>query len=126
MLEREILKKSKKSSVEKLDLHGVRHEDAKRQLIDFIEKLWNSGAQIEIITGHSPQMKGIVEEVFREYKLKYDNYINDEKNEEKFGSIENKNKNIKKRIGEFNFKDIEYKKSWLTKNQILLKKRIEN
>lgn len=55
----------------KLDLHGVRHEDAKQQVINFIEDNWNSNEDLEIITGHSSKMKGIVINVLNEYKLSY-------------------------------------------------------
>lgn len=55
-----------------LDLHGIRHEDVRNILIRFIESLWLTGTEVEIVTGHSPQMKAIVIEVLGEYKLKYD------------------------------------------------------
>ena len=54
-----------------LDLHGIRHEEVKKQLICEIEKLWNSGADLKIITGHSSKMKDLVKEVLKEYKLEY-------------------------------------------------------
>jgi len=57
--------------VKKLDLHGVRHEEAKRQTIRFIEANWDNGSEIEIITGHSPKMKGIVINILQEYDLSY-------------------------------------------------------
>jgi len=55
----------------KLDLHGIRHIDAKREVIRFIEDNWRSGDEIEIITGHSAVMKGIVINILDEYKLSY-------------------------------------------------------
>jgi len=55
----------------KLDLHGVRHEDARRQTIRFIEENWDQENELEIITGHSQRMKGIVIQVIEEYDLPY-------------------------------------------------------
>jgi len=57
--------------VVKLDLHGVRHEEARRRTIRFIEANWDNGNELEIITGHSPRMKGLVMEVLQEYNLSY-------------------------------------------------------
>lgn len=57
--------------MKKLDLHGVRHADARGQLIRFVEDLWLTNTDVEIITGHSPEMKSIVIEVLGEYKLEY-------------------------------------------------------
>ena len=55
----------------KLDLHGVRHEEARRQTIRFVEEHWDDGSELEIITGHSQRMKGIVMNVLEEYDLTY-------------------------------------------------------
>lgn len=54
-----------------LDLHLVRHKDVRSLLIPFIEKYWNSSKVVEIITGNSDEMKKIVIEVLREYRLDY-------------------------------------------------------
>lgn len=54
-----------------LDLHGVRHAEAKKLLIRFIEDLWGTGNQVEIVTGHSIKMREVVEKVLKEYKLEY-------------------------------------------------------
>jgi DNA-nicking Smr family endonuclease len=62
---------SKKIEKSKLDLHGIKHEDVRSKLIRFIEDLWQTDTAVEIITGHSPEMKSIVIEVLREYKLEY-------------------------------------------------------
>lgn len=52
----------------KLDLHGVKHEDVKRELDVF---LWGSMqknlVQVEVVTGHSVKMKEIVLETCNEY-----------------------------------------------------------
>lgn len=53
----------------KLDLHGVKHERAKAMVIRFVEDNWKSGGEIEIVTGHSNAMKQIVRDVLAEYKL---------------------------------------------------------
>ena len=55
----------------KLDLHGVRHADAKREVIRFIEKHWRTDVEVEFITGHSVRMKGIVLNTLDEYNLTY-------------------------------------------------------
>ena len=60
-----------KGLMRRLDLHGVRHEQARQDLIRFIESLWNSDTEVEIITGHSPEMRKIVTDVLDEYKLRY-------------------------------------------------------
>lgn len=54
-----------------LDLHGLRHIDVRNILIKEIEKLWGKNIDLKIITGHSTQMKEIVVEVLKEYKLEY-------------------------------------------------------
>lgn len=55
----------------KLDLHGIKHEDVNSKVIRFIEKNWDSGNELEIITGHSTKMKSIVIDILDEYKLEY-------------------------------------------------------
>lgn len=55
----------------KLDLHGHTHEEARKELIKCIEKHWGSNSELEIITGHSARMKGIVLNTLDEYKLTY-------------------------------------------------------
>lgn len=57
--------------MKELDLHGIKHEDVKPLLIQFIESLWLTGTNVEIITGNSPEMKKIVIDVLKEYKLEY-------------------------------------------------------
>lgn len=54
-----------------IDLHGIRHDKARDMVIRFVEKHWNEGGELEIITGHSNKMKEIVREVLSEYKLEY-------------------------------------------------------
>jgi len=55
----------------KIDLHRLRHEDARRAVINFIEDHWNEQAELEIITGNSIKMKGLVINILDEYKLTY-------------------------------------------------------
>ncbi len=57
--------------MERLDLHGVQHEDVKREVIHFIEDNWCNMDDLEVITGHSSVMKSIVISTIREYKLPY-------------------------------------------------------
>ena len=51
-----------------LDLHGIKHLDAYREIDKF---LWNSMqkkiTQVEIITGKSIEMKSIVQNIIEEY-----------------------------------------------------------
>lgn len=58
-------------NIKKLDLHGVRHADAKQQVISFVEANWDSEDEFEVITGHSTRMKEVVLTVLREYNLPY-------------------------------------------------------
>ena len=55
----------------KLDLHGIRHEDVRQILIHFIEDNWDTDEDLEVITGNSLKMKGIVINVIEEYHLPY-------------------------------------------------------
>ena len=53
----------------KLDLHGVKHEDAANEIKRFLEDNWDCGQMVEIVTGHSSIMKNIVLEVTSDYNL---------------------------------------------------------
>ena len=55
----------------KLDLHRIRHEDARGLVIRFVEAHWDSGELVEIITGNSNTMRNIVIGVLAEYKVRY-------------------------------------------------------
>jgi DNA-nicking Smr family endonuclease len=55
----------------KLDLHGFRHEEARRETIRFVEDNWGSGEEVFIVSGNSNQMKKVVATVLDEYKLDY-------------------------------------------------------
>jgi hypothetical protein len=55
--------------MQKLDLHRMRHEDARRSVIRFVEDNWGSGEEAEIITGNSQRMKDLVSEILNEYQL---------------------------------------------------------
>lgn len=57
--------------MKKLDLHRMKHRDAHRAVIRFIEANWASGEEVEIITGNSLAMKSVVVETLIEYKLNY-------------------------------------------------------
>lgn len=59
------------TSMHKLDLHGTRHSDVRSKLINFIEDNWNSSEDLEVITGHSTKMKGVVINILEEYNLSY-------------------------------------------------------
>lgn len=55
----------------RIDLHGVKHEDVTQIVIRFVEKYWNTGTRIQIVTGNSPAMKKEVIDVLKEYGLDY-------------------------------------------------------
>jgi len=55
--------------MDKLDLHGIRHEDVPRVVIRFIEAHWDEEGEFEIITGNSWRMKEIVYDILREYEI---------------------------------------------------------
>jgi len=57
--------------MKRLDLHGLRHEEAKRATIRFIEENWNSDDEAQIVTGNSNYMQRIVIDVLNEYKLNH-------------------------------------------------------
>lgn len=51
-----------------IDLHGVKHEDVGRTLDTFIwEQMQKKVTGIKVITGNSPDMKRIVQEIAYEY-----------------------------------------------------------
>ncbi len=54
----------------KLDLHGIKHNDSKQLILNFIEKNIDK-LPVEIITGNSIEMKNIVIEIIRSFNLKY-------------------------------------------------------
>ena len=43
-------------TIDKLDLHGVKHEDVRRIVTRFIEANWASNKELDIITGYSSKM----------------------------------------------------------------------
>ena len=57
-----------------LDLHGIKHENVKREVIEFIESHWYDDPMpdIIVITGHSEQMRKIVIEVIEEYQIEWE------------------------------------------------------
>ncbi len=57
--------------IKKLDLHRVRHEDARAKVIRFIEYSWGKDVEVEFITGNSKKMKGLVMNILDEYGLTY-------------------------------------------------------
>ena len=61
----------KRGIMNKLDLHGIRHADARRKVIRFVEDNWGTGEEVEFITGNSQMMRGIVMNVLQEYGLTY-------------------------------------------------------
>jgi DNA-nicking Smr family endonuclease len=61
--------------MKRLDLHGLRHEEARRAVIRFIEDNWGCGEETRFITGHSALMKKVVMDVLEEYKLLSDDSL---------------------------------------------------
>jgi hypothetical protein len=57
--------------MKKLDLHGMRHAEARVAVTQFVEDNWNSGIEAQIVTGNSTKMRGVVLGVLDEYKLTY-------------------------------------------------------
>jgi len=55
-----------------LDLHGMRHEEARKAVIRFVEDHWGCEDEGRIITGNSRLMMEIVLSVLREYRLDCD------------------------------------------------------
>lgn len=54
--------------MKELDLHGVKHENVNTLLDTFIwENMKQNAMGVKVITGNSPEMKRIVNEVVREY-----------------------------------------------------------
>jgi dsDNA-specific endonuclease/ATPase MutS2 len=54
----------------KLDLHGVRHQNVPREVDKFIgEHLLKGTGEVSIITGHSEQMRDIVNKTLGDYGL---------------------------------------------------------
>jgi len=57
-----------------LDLHKMKHEDAKREVEYFINENWGLGDRsyrLKIITGHSPEMRKIATDMLDRYALTY-------------------------------------------------------
>jgi len=52
-----------------LDLHGVKHADAEREVIAFMEKNYSTSGMYKIITGNSEKMKKIAYDVLYEYEI---------------------------------------------------------
>ena len=57
--------------MKKLDLHGMPHADVTNACHEFINQHWNTGQELHIITGHSPAMKELVQEVLGVYTIEY-------------------------------------------------------
>ena len=59
------------NNIKELDLHGLRHDEAKRQVENFV--LLNK-PPLNIITGNSDKMRYIVESVCVEHKINYERW----------------------------------------------------
>ena len=60
----------------KLDLHGVRHHKVQQVVDQFLSKhLYNSTNEVSIIIGNSDKMKKIVDNVLKDYNLKYPEFF---------------------------------------------------
>jgi dsDNA-specific endonuclease/ATPase MutS2 len=57
----------------KLDLHGIRHDEVDRLVENFV--LLNE-TPLDIIVGNSTRMRELVEEVLERHKFVYDSLIN--------------------------------------------------
>jgi DNA-nicking Smr family endonuclease len=58
----------------KIDLHGVKYEDARQLVEEFANDRWKWSPEEEgeIITGHSSNMRDMVIGILREYNVDYD------------------------------------------------------
>ena len=57
--------------LKRLDLHGLIYEDARAEVIHFIEDNWETANELKIITGNSEGMRKVVTDVADEYHLNY-------------------------------------------------------
>ncbi|HAW80784.1 MAG TPA: hypothetical protein DCX27_14360 [Balneola sp.] len=55
----------------KLDLHGTPHDEAKNLTASFIEKNLRRASILEVVTGHSSAMRDIVLGVLTQYNLEW-------------------------------------------------------
>lgn len=56
--------------MDKLDLHGVRHADVFREVDKFVGfHIMRGTPEIQIVTGHSDEMKYLVNDVLSDYGL---------------------------------------------------------
>jgi len=57
--------------MEKIDLHGIKHEAVMQKLDSFFWKVMQKNkSEVEVITGISDRMKQIVKEVCKDYNFK--------------------------------------------------------
>ena len=57
--------------MEKVDLHGIKHEEVMRALDSFFwEMMQRNKVEVEVITGISDKMKSIVKDVCKDYNFK--------------------------------------------------------
>ena len=55
---------------DKIDLHGIKHNEVKRVVENFIYKHLQDGTrEIEVLTGNSPKMKQLVREIASDYNM---------------------------------------------------------
>jgi DNA-nicking Smr family endonuclease len=59
------------TTIKQLDLHGLRHDEAERQVENFV--LLNK-SPLSIITGNSDKMRNIVEHVCNKHKISYERW----------------------------------------------------
>jgi len=53
-----------------LDLHGIKHAEVPRQIDTFIwQAMQRDDTHVEIITGHSDEMKSIAQETLKDYNM---------------------------------------------------------
>jgi len=57
--------------MDKLDLHGTRHEEVGRKLESFLyEHIQRGTSEVIIVTGNSSEMKTLVSEIATEYNMR--------------------------------------------------------
>ena len=56
--------------MDKLDLHGTKHEEVARKLENFLyEHMQRGTSEVDVITGNSPVMKELVTKIAADYKM---------------------------------------------------------
>ena len=61
--------------MKKLDLHGIKHEDVRAEVIRFVEDNFPAEEECKIVFGHSLVMWGLIKGVLDEYDALLDSCV---------------------------------------------------